>query len=96
MYLKFYIENVFFFQKVSLYFYKFDELECLLKGIYYIDRYNEKECYYWKNFYDFDQCEKVFFDFKDFYLYMVVNIGLGVSILIVRGLNNYQRVSGIR
>lgn len=83
-----------FFTKVSLHLHKFDELECLLKGIHYIDRHNEKECYYWKNSHDPDQCEKVPFDFKDPYPYMVVNIGSGVSILTVRGPNNYQRVSG--
>lgn len=87
---------IFLFQSVSLHLHKFDELECLLKGIHYIDRHNEKECYYWKSTDDPDQCEKVPFDFRDPYPYMVVNIGSGVSILTVHGPNNYQRVSGTR
>ncbi|KAL5021504.1 hypothetical protein ScPMuIL_000659 [Solemya velum] len=39
-------------------------------------------------------CEKAAFDFRNPYPYLVVNIGSGVSILAVRGPNNYKRVSG--
>ncbi|OWF45342.1 pantothenate kinase 3-like [Mizuhopecten yessoensis] len=83
-----------FKQRVNLSMYKFDELDCLIKGIHYIDRHNLSECYYWKNPGDPDTCEKVPFDFHDPYPYLVVNVGSGVSILAVRAYNDYKRVSG--
>ena len=76
---------------------KFDELDCLIKGIHYIDRNNENcECYYWKNPGDSKLAKKEAFDFRDPYPYLVVNIGSGVSILTVRGPSDYKRVSGTR
>ena len=86
-----------FLQYVNLELHKFDELDCLIEGIHYVDRNNERsECYYWKNPADPDHCEKVPFDFRNPYPYLVVNIGSGVSILSVRGPNDYKRVSGTR
>ncbi|KAK6178064.1 hypothetical protein SNE40_012900 [Patella caerulea] len=80
---------------VDLDLHKYDELECLLKGIHYIDRYNSSsECYYWKYTDNIQLCEKVPFDFRDPYPYLVVNIGSGVSILAVRSPTDYRRVSG--
>ena len=78
---------------------KFDELDCLIKGIHYVDRYNmDSECYYWINPgpTSIEKCQKVPFDFRDPYPYLVVNIGSGVSILAVSGPNDYRRVSGTR
>ncbi|XP_014769420.1 pantothenate kinase 3 isoform X2 [Octopus bimaculoides] len=84
-----------FKEHVQLKLHKFDELDCLIKGINYIDRNNDKsECYYWKNPDNCDKCEKVTFDFRDPYPYLVVNIGSGVSILAVRSPDDYKRVSG--
>ncbi|XP_041368842.1 pantothenate kinase 3-like isoform X2 [Gigantopelta aegis] len=84
-----------FFKIVSLQLHKYDELDCLLKGIHYIDRSNpQSECYYWKNPQEHDKCEKVPFDFRDPYPYLVVNIGSGVSILAVVSPTEYRRVSG--
>ncbi|CAH1785084.1 unnamed protein product [Owenia fusiformis] len=74
---------------------KFDELDCLIKGIHYIDRNNiSSECYYFKNPNEPEACEKLPFDFRDPYPYMVVNIGSGVSMLAVYSQDNYQRISG--
>ena len=87
----------YFLQFVSLQLHKYDELDCLLKGIHYIDRSNPlSECYYWKNPQEHDKCEKVPFDFRDPYPYLVVNIGSGVSILAVVSPTEYRRVSGTR
>lgn len=84
-----------FKQHVNLQLHKFDELDCLIEGVHYVDRNNPtSECYYWKDPADPDHCEKVPFDFRDPYPYLIVNIGSGVSILTVRGPNDYKRVSG--
>ncbi|ESO93097.1 hypothetical protein LOTGIDRAFT_162119 [Lottia gigantea] len=84
-----------FKREVNLDLHKYDELECLLKGIHYIDRHNiRSECYYWKNPQHLQLCEKVPFDFRNPYPYLVVNIGSGVSILAVRSPTDYRRVSG--
>ena len=85
------------FQLVNLQLHKFDELDCLIEGVHYIDRNNPtSECYYWKDPADPDKSEKIPFDFRDPYPYLIVNIGSGVSILSVRGPNEYKRVSGTR
>lgn len=85
-----------FEERIDLTLHKFDELDCLIKGIHYIDRHFPLECYYWKNAdSDYpDGCQKVPFDFHDPYPYLVVNIGSGVSILSVRGPVDYKRVWG--
>ena len=86
-----------FWQEVSLQLHKFDELDCLIRGIHYIDRHNlESECYYYKNAQHPDKCEKSPFDFHNPYPYLVVNIGSGVSILAVYSPNDYRRISGTR
>ncbi|GFO05283.1 pantothenate kinase 3 [Plakobranchus ocellatus] len=84
-----------FASEVHLQLHKYDELDSLVKGIHYIDRYTLKsECYYFSNPLDPDNCEKMPFDFQDPYPYLVVNIGSGVSILSVRSKYQYSRVSG--
>jgi len=82
---------------VNLELHKFDELDCLIEGIHFIDRNNvDCECYYWKDPDDSKLAKKIPFDFRNPYPYLVVNIGSGVSILVVRGPNDFQRVSGTR
>ncbi|KAI8789170.1 pantothenate kinase 3 [Biomphalaria glabrata] len=83
-----------FKKTVNLTLHKYDELECLLKGIHYIDRHNPSECYYFSNPRDTGCSEKLPFDFHNPYPYLVVNIGSGVSILSVRSKTDYSRVSG--
>ncbi len=86
-----------FYQMVNLQLHKYDELECLIKGIHYIDRCNPlSECYYWTNPANSQLCEKHPFDFRNPYPYLVVNIGSGVSILAVKSATEYSRVSGTR
>ncbi|BFY98499.1 hypothetical protein BsWGS_01539 [Bradybaena similaris] len=84
-----------FEKEIQLQLHKYDELECLLKGIHHSDRYNHRsECYYFSNPLDSENCEKKPFDFRNPYPYLVVNIGSGVSILSVRSKTDYTRVSG--
>lgn len=83
--------------EVNLRLHKLDELTSLIKGIHYIDRnrkIDESECYYWSCPKDPEKCEKVPFDFRNPYPYLVVNIGSGVSILAVDSQDSFRRVSG--
>ncbi|XP_069943163.1 pantothenate kinase 3 isoform X2 [Cherax quadricarinatus] len=81
--------------EVNLTLHKFDELDCLIHGIEYIEDNNmDRECYYFLNPRNEETCEKVTFDFSDPYPFLVVNIGSGVSILAAYGPDNYRRVSG--
>ncbi|KAB7502247.1 Pantothenate kinase 1 [Armadillidium nasatum] len=84
-----------FKREVNLSLHKFDELDSLIRGIEYIEDNNvDKECYYFVNSRDQDNCQKCTYDFSNPYPYLIVNIGSGVSILSVYGPNNYKRVSG--
>lgn len=84
-----------FREEVDLNLHKFDELHCLIQGIHFIDRHNPlSECYYWQNPTDPELCVKKQYDFSNPYPYMVVNIGSGVSILVVHSPTDYKRVSG--
>lgn len=74
---------------------KYDELDCLIRGIHFIYQHApHKECYYWNNPIEPDKSEKMSFDFSNPYPYLVVNMGSGVSILSVRSPTEYKRVTG--
>lgn len=74
---------------------KTDELDSIIYGIHYIDKYNsERECYFLEDPLDDDKCVKVHYDFSRPYPYLVVNIGSGVSILAVYSSTSYSRISG--
>jgi type II pantothenate kinase len=84
-------------QRVNLDLKKFDELDCVIQGIHFIDQHNPKcECYYFSHPDDAEHCEKVPYDFRNPYPYLVVNIGSGVSILSVRSPTDYRRATGTR
>ncbi|KAK7079853.1 Pantothenate kinase 1, partial [Halocaridina rubra] len=84
-----------FQREVNLTLHKFDELDCLIRGIEYIEDNNlDRECYYFINPRNVETCQKIKYDFSDPYPFLVVNIGSGVSILAVDGPDNYRRVSG--
>lgn len=78
---------------VQLQLMKHDELNCVIRGIHYMDRILPNECYFYRKPME-DCAEKVNFDLRDPYPYLVVNIGSGVSILAVHSQNNYKRVGG--
>ncbi|KAJ7333512.1 Pantothenate kinase 1 [Desmophyllum pertusum] len=74
---------------------KYDELECLIHGIHFINSSSINECYYWNNLHCLEKAEKVLYDFAvDPYPYLVVNIGSGVSILLVESAEKFSRISG--
>lgn len=74
---------------------KTDELDSIIYGIHYIDKYNsERECYFLEEPLDDEKCVKVPYDFSRPYPYLVVNIGSGVSILAVYSSTSYSRISG--
>lgn len=74
---------------------KSDELDSVIYGIHFIDRYNsDRECYYLQNPLDETKCMKVPYDFSQPYPYLVVNIGSGVSILAVYSPTSYSRIWG--
>ncbi|XP_057385089.1 pantothenate kinase 2, mitochondrial isoform X1 [Balaenoptera acutorostrata] len=76
---------------------KLDELDCLIKGILYIDSVGfngRSQCYYFENPADSEKCQKLPFDLRNPYPLLLVNIGSGVSILAVYSKDNYKRVTG--
>lgn len=82
-------------ESLSITLHKTDELDSIIYGIHYIDKYNsERECYYLENPLDDAKRTKVSYDFSRPYPYLVVNIGSGVSILAVYSATSYSRISG--
>lgn len=81
-----------FFTQLSLHLFKLDELICLIQGIHFTVRKNpQPECYYFENPLSEDVRE-IPYDFT--YPYLAVNIGSGVSILIVNSKTEFCRISG--
>lgn len=83
-------------ETVNMQLVKSDEFNCLIRGIHFVDRLVPNECYYWNNPdpLNNEASEKVPYDFKNPYPYLVVNIGSGVSMLAVRSHKDFQRVTG--
>ncbi|KAJ6658603.1 hypothetical protein lerEdw1_019991 [Lerista edwardsae] len=76
---------------------KLDELDCLIRGVLYIDSVGfngHSECYYFENPTDPEKCHKLPFNLENPYPLLLVNIGSGVSILAVYSEDNYKRVTG--
>ncbi|XP_058466684.1 pantothenate kinase 3 [Malaya genurostris] len=83
-----------FKREVNMKLAKFDELDALIKGILFAEMHNPCECYYWMNASDISISTKKKFDFSQPYPFILVNVGSGVSVLAVRGPDNYKRISG--
>ncbi|XP_008397041.1 pantothenate kinase 2, mitochondrial isoform X2 [Poecilia reticulata] len=76
---------------------KLDELDCLVRGVLYIDSVitsGPSECYYFENPTDLDHSAQKPYTLENHYPLLLVNIGSGVSILAVYSENNYKRVTG--
>nr|CAD7448217.1 unnamed protein product [Timema bartmani] len=84
----------YFSREVNLKLAKCDELDCLIRGMLYIEGNNPCECYYWTHPTEEERCYKRLYDFSNPYPFIIVNIGSGVSVLAVYGPNNYKRISG--
>uniref|UniRef100_A0A2P2I0A6 pantothenate kinase n=1 Tax=Hirondellea gigas TaxID=1518452 RepID=A0A2P2I0A6_9CRUS len=83
-----------FKKEVNLDLHKFDELDCLIRGIEHIEDQNYHECYYYLNPGDQKDYTTGTYDFSHPFPFLVVNIGSGVSMLAVDGPDSYRRVSG--
>ncbi|MBN3306014.1 pantothenate kinase 3 [Amia ocellicauda] len=86
-----------FYTMADLRLRKLDELDCLIKGVLYIEsvRFNgHSECYYFENPTDPDLCQQKPYKLENPYPLLLVNIGSGVSILAVYSKDNYKRVTG--
>ncbi|KAI1887492.1 hypothetical protein AGOR_G00190880 [Albula goreensis] len=76
---------------------KLDELDCLIRGVLYIDSVvssGPSECYYFENPTDPERCVQRSYTLENPYPLLLVNIGSGVSILAVYSKDNYKRVTG--
>ncbi|XP_045530462.1 pantothenate kinase 3 isoform X4 [Pieris brassicae] len=97
-----------FIKEVNMRLSKLDELDALITGVQFIDSMNPHECYYWEPNPDsatdndsppyLEPCLSQYvrkpFDFSSPYPFLLVNIGSGVSMLVVSSPYDYCRVSG--
>lgn len=86
-----------FHREVKMRLNKFDEIESLINGLEFIEKNNPtNELFYYENPEDEENgCIRTPFDTSlVFYPFLLVNIGSGVSILTVKGPNDYKRVYG--
>ncbi|KAI6187627.1 Pantothenate kinase 1 [Aphelenchoides besseyi] len=96
--------------ELNMELHKTDELQSLIEGIEMVTANDTNECYYYEHPMDIDKqviwrwasarCSKTDEQFKGTtdenlqYPYVLVNIGSGVSVIVVEGKNKFQRVSG--
>lgn len=83
----------------DLQLHKLDELDCLIRGVLYIDSAvscGPSECYYLEDPTDPDHCTQKPYPLENPYPLLLVNIGSGVSILAVYSEKDYKRVTGTR
>ncbi|XP_053538785.1 pantothenate kinase 1a [Ictalurus punctatus] len=76
---------------------KLDELDCLIRGLLYLDSvgFNGKpECYYFENPTDTERCVKRPCCLENPFPMLLVNIGSGVSVLAVYSEKKYKRITG--
>lgn len=96
-----------FIKEVNMRLSKMDELDALIAGVLYVDGMNAQECYYWAppdelavhshppySEAALSQYVRKPFDFSSPYPFLLVNIGSGVSVLVVNAPDDYYRVSG--
>ncbi|KAJ8705789.1 hypothetical protein PYW08_012835 [Mythimna loreyi] len=96
-----------FIKEVNMRLSKMDELDALIAGVLYVDGMNAQECYYWAPPSEcavhshppyseaaLSQYVRKPFDFSSPYPFLLVNIGSGVSVLVVNAPDDYYRVSG--
>lgn len=85
-----------FKREVNMNLNKFDELDSLIRGVEFMDENNTTELFYYATPQDdLGGCLETPFDTRhSLYPFLLVNIGSGVSILSVRGPDDYSRVYG--
>lgn len=73
---------------------KADEMESLIWGLHYLCRHYDKECYYWERP-KTTETRKIPYQLgPNPYPYIIVNIGSGVSILLVKSATDFSRIGG--
>ena len=73
---------------------KADEMASLIWGLHYICGHYNNECYYWARPKTPDACKIPYQLGPDPYPYIIVNIGSGVSILLVKSGLEFKRIGG--
>uniref|UniRef100_A0A8C5MK20 pantothenate kinase n=1 Tax=Leptobrachium leishanense TaxID=445787 RepID=A0A8C5MK20_9ANUR len=76
---------------------KLDELDCLIKGVLFIDSVGfngQSQCFSLETPKDPEKCQKIPYNLENPYPLLLVNIGSGVSILAVYSKDDYKRVTG--
>lgn len=69
-------------------------MQCLITGLHYLCHQCADECYYWENP-NSELSRRVPFQLgPDPYPYIIVNIGSGVSILLVDSATQFKRIGG--
>ena len=86
--------SIFYLQRLGINLCKFDEMESLIRGVHYLVRHFPNECYYWKDPKQEHTCKVPFNLGPDPYPYIIVNIGSGVSILLVESATSFHRIGG--
>jgi len=82
-------------QRLGINLCKYDEMSCLIRGLHYLCRHYPNECYYWKHPKVHNEARKVPFQLgPNPYPYIIVNIGSGVSILLVNSAKDFKRIGG--
>lgn len=81
-------------QRLGISLCKFDEMECLIRGLHFLCRRCRNECYYWRNPKEKNTCKVPFQLGPNPYPYIIVNIGSGVSILLVESATSFRRIGG--
>ena len=69
-------------------------MQCLIRGLHYLTRHFPNECYYWESPNEPTARKMPFELVPDLYPYIIVNIGSGVSILLVHSATEFKRVGG--
>ncbi len=90
-------------EAVRLKLHKFDEIDSLVSGLEYMERNNPSELFFYHHPRPEEQYTRLLTNTKtpyssssgssEVFPFLLVNIGSGVSILSVRGPNQYKRVS---
>ncbi|XP_060809138.1 pantothenate kinase 3 isoform X5 [Amyelois transitella] len=97
-----------FIKEVNMRLSKMDELDALIAGVLFVDQMYAQECYYWAPRDEpapatdsppySEAALSVYvrkpFNFSNPYPFLLVNVGSGVSMLVVNGPEDYYRVSG--
>ena len=69
-------------------------MECLIRGVHFLTEHCPDECYYWKDPKTENTHKVPIHLWPNPYPYIIVNIGSGVSILLVESATSFHRIGG--